>query len=208
MKKYFQNIYNETGVKPFTFLNCALTLLVPLIIFLVVGCNMSSTEGNKVITISVIALIACWGIDIALLFNKFKNGKRTATLFFLGLLASIAFFCKLILFPLIKLCLNLMTSSTSVQMGDFASASNNANRATAEAGGIKMSAFNWFVYDDRVFTDIEPDIPEDTATNYGAWNNELGRTFNDNEEQNARNMGYRDAKQAYDSGVKLDDITK
>lgn len=208
MKKYFQNIYNETGVKPFTFLNCALTLLVPLIIFLVVGCNMSSTEGNKVITISVIALIACWGIDIALLFNKFKNGKRTAILFFLGLLASIAFFCKLILFPLIKLCLNLMTSSTSVQMGDFASASNNANRATAEAGGIKMSAFNWFVYDDRVFTDIEPDIPEDTATNYGAWNNELGRTFNDNEEQNARNMGYRDAKQAYDSGVKLDDITK
>lgn len=209
MKNYFQKIYNETGIKPFTFLNCALSFLLPLVIFLVIGSNMSSTEGNKVITISVIALIACWGIDIALLFNKFKDGKRTAILFFLGLLASIAFFCKLILFPLIKLLFNMMGSATAVQTGDFAGASNNANRATAEAGGVKMSAFNWFVYDDRKFEDIAPSEPaESYITNSQAWNSELGRNFTSDEDMNAQQMGYTDAKNAYDSGVKLEDIMK
>jgi len=202
MKKYFQNIYNETGIKPFTFLNCALTLLLPFAIFIAIGSVSSTSEGDKVMIVTLIGLIACWGSNIALLFNKFKDGKRTAILFFLGLLASIAFFCKLILFPLIKLLINFMPGAT---------ATNITNRATAEASGVKMSAFNWFVYDNRVFTDIEPNIPDDipeTATNYGAWNSELGRGFNDTEERNAQNMGYRDAKQAYDRGVSLKDLMK
>lgn len=209
MKNYFQKIYNETGEKPFTFLNCALSILLPLVIFLVVGLNVSAAEGNKVITISIIALIVCWGIDIALLFHKFKDAKRTAILFFLGLLASVAFFCKLILFPLIKWIMNMSLSMTDVQTGNFAGANNKANRANAEAGGVKMSAFNWFVYDDRKFEDIQPTIPEEQPeTNPQAWSSELGRSFTSEEDMKARNMGYNDAKHACDSGVRVDEITK
>lgn len=206
MKKYFQKLYNETGQKPFTFLNCLLSLLAPFVVFLVVGLNTS--DGGVVMLATGITALICWVANGFILFKRFNNGKRVAICFFLGLLASVAFFCKLILFPLFKLLLNLMGGATAVQTGDFAGASAQNNRAFAEAGSLKTSAFNWFIYDDRVMEDIHIEAQESTMANNQAWNSELQRSFTSEEDANARNMGYRDAKQAYDSGVSLADITK
>lgn len=207
MKKYFQKLYNETGQKPFTFLNCFLNVLLPLVVFILAAIIIPNDGDMAMILIGlsfVIGLVA----NVLVLFKRFKDGKRVAICFILGLLASVAFFCKLILFPLFKLLLNLMGGAASVQTGDFAGASAQNNRAFAEAGSLKTSAFNWFIYDDRVIEDIHIEAQESTMANDQAWNSELQRNFTSDEDTNARNMGYRDAKQAYDSGVSLADITK
>jgi len=207
MKNYFQKIYNETGQKPFTFLNCFLNVLLPLVV-LILAAIVIPNDGELAKILIALSFVIGLAANVFVLFKRFKDGKRVAILFFLGLLASIAFFCKLILFPLFKLLLNLMGSSTSIQTGDFAGASAQNNRAFAEAGSLKLSAFNWFNYDDRVIDDIHIEAEESTMANNQAWNSELRRSFTSDEDANARNMGYRDAKQAYDSGVSLADITK
>lgn len=206
MKNYFQKLYNETGQKPFTFLNCLLSILLPFIVFLAVGLN--PPNGGTVMLATGITTLICWGINCFLLFKRFNDTKLVATCFFLGLLASIAFFCKLILFPIIKLFFNLMTGASAVQTGDFARASAENNRAFANFGSAKTSAFNWFIYDDRIIEDIHIEPEESTMTNSLAWNSELQRNFTSDEDLNAQQMGYTDAKHAYDSGVSLHDITK
>jgi len=69
IKKYFQNIYNQTGKKPFTFFN-ALLMILPVIIYLVIAFSGADLdEANKILLLST---LGCWGINFLITFLKFK----------------------------------------------------------------------------------------------------------------------------------------
>jgi len=208
MKKYFQKIYNETGRKPFTFLNCFLCVFTP-IIALILGYMINKSDPTPAIVLLIVITILSLAGNIFILFKRFNDVKRALLLALLNIFASIHFFCKLILFPLIKLAMRFSLGATQMQMGNTAGASHTMSNATASAG-VKTSAFNWFKYDGTTIADIAGTEPEDDTIVYtnNAYETSLGRSFTDQEDMNARNMGYQNAQHAANSGVRIEDITK
>lgn len=205
MKSYYQKVYNETGKKPFTFLNCALCILIPVVVLIIVGSSASADEGGKVMIVFIPVTILCIVGNAVLHYFKYKNIGKAIWLTVLNLFASIAFFCKLILFPLIKFCFKMAGAMTDVQNGNFTAANNNMNNA--RSGKIKTSAFDWFRYDGRTFGDIQvgEEQPEDYSTDSLAWSYSLNRSYTAEEDLRARNLGYQNAKDAENQG-RISDI--
>lgn len=201
MKKYFQKIYNETGKKPFTFLNCMLAVLLPIAIFIFSGVKLMDTNPNLGVTVMIGGTIVCWLINIIIWFVNYKNIGRVLALFFLTMLASIAFFCKLILFPFIGLLFKIGSASTDIQTGNYAGASNTMN----SGGKVRTSAFSWFQYDGTVIDDVEVEAQTDRVSNAQAWSSTLNRSYTAEEDTRARQLGFADAKDAEMSG-RINDV--
>ena len=151
MKKYFQKLYNETGQKPFTFLNCFLCVFTP-IIALILGYMIDKVDPTPAIILLIVVTILSLAANVFILFKRFNDIKRALLLALLNNFASLHFFCKLILFPLIKIAFRFAGAATQMQMGNTAGASHTMGNATASAG-IKTSAFNWFKYDGTTIAD-------------------------------------------------------
>jgi len=205
MKKYFQKLYNETGVKPFTFLNCFLCILLPIIVLIIAAC-MQSNEV-VILTFFIVGFVVGIAGNIFIQFRRFSDVKRAFLLTLLNFLASIHFFCKLIVFPLVKLFMNLAGSMTSIQTGNFQQAQSETDHAL-NSNGAKLSAFNWFVYDGRKFEDVEGEETPIVYENANAYDTTLGRSYTNEEDRNARNLGYTDAYSAVNSGVKVEELNK
>ena len=207
MKSYFQKLYNKTGKKPFTFLNCALCLLIPIIVLIVVGSQASASEGAKVMAVFIPVTVGCIVGNIVLQFVRFKSIGKAIWLTVLNFLASTAFFCKLILFPFIGFFFKMSGAMTDVQMGNFSAANNNMNNA--RSGKARLSAFNWFQYDGRTFEDVQvgEERPEDYSTDNLAWSHSLNRSFTAEEDLKAKNLGFQNAKDAENQG-RISDVVK
>ncbi len=204
MRKYFLKLYSETGKKPFTFLNACLMLLIPFVVFIVLASKTPSSESFMIVLAPTIGVwIACIVINVVLTFSKFKDGGTVAKVTILSLFASLAFFCKLILFPFIKFLFRGSTAMTAMQSGDTQQAASTMNRSQ----GVKTSAFNWFNYDGVEIQDIPGDEPasEEYIYNNNAWDPTLQRSYTSDEDNNARQMGYQNASHAVNSGV---DVSK
>ena len=204
MRNYFIKLYSETGKKPFTFLNACLLLLFPVIAFIALACQVSSNEPfAKVLVPSIVIWVIGIIVNVLITFSKFKNGGITAKVTLLSFFASIAFFCKLILFPFIKLLFRSSAGMTAMQNGDTAQASATMNQSQ----GVKISAFNWFNYNGIEIQDIPGnEAPtEDYVYNNNAWDSTLQRSYTNEEDNNARQLGYQNASHAVRSGV---DISK
>lgn len=196
MKKYFQSIYNETGIKPFTFMHAALCILIPILVFFLVGMNVSSGEGEAVIIWAIGSLLVCWGIDVFLIYRSFKD--KVVKIFIFHVLASIAFWSKLILIPLFKICWQAGMAVFHANNGNTTASINSSRRMGAAAASNKKSAFNWFEYEGKVHTDdnFEAELLDDFSADEGAYSAE--------QNNEARAKGYKNAKHAEMSGEKIE----
>ena len=195
IKNYFQKIYNETGKKPFTFLNCFLLIFLP-IIALIGGAFMVDTNESLGYIIMILGVVVGWGVNLALLISKFQ-GKGIG-LFFLSLLASLLFFCTFILWPAIKRGIHGGNAIWQANMGNITESVNSSRKMGAVSANPKKSAFNWFEYDGYVWID-EKDAEPELLKNYEA--DEGSYSYDQN--QQARSMGYANAKDAEMHGQKI-----
>lgn len=138
--------------------------------------------------VMILGVLAGWGINLALLLTKFK-GKGVG-LFFLNILASLAFFITFILWPLLKFCFHTGMAATQANLGNTTASVNSSRKAGAHAASPKKSAFNWFEYNGYEWKD-DKEEPE-LLNNYEA--DEGSYTYEQN--QQARNIGYTNAKDA------------
>lgn len=205
MKKYFQKLYNETGTKPFTFLNCFLIIFLPIVFAILAG--VSGTNESKILILAIVGFVLGLVGNTLIQFRRFSDVKKALWLTVLNLLASIHFFCKLILFPVIGFFINMSGAMTSMQAGNYNQATSETNHAM-KAEGLKLSAFNWFKYDGTKFQDIEGEDTPIVYENSNAYDATLGRSYTDREDANARSMGYTDAQDAVSSGVRVEDLNK
>lgn len=192
MKKYFQRLYNETGKKPFTPLNFFLMLGIPAII-MVIASFMSGSQAGTLFIGAVIVAIVGWIINLVLCIKKF--GGKGVGMFFLTLLASIAFFCSFILLPFFKWSFRAAGAMFHANLGNTTASVNASRRAGATKG--KKSALNWFSYDGTVYQDEKEVMPQDIegyALDEGSYTNE--------QNQAARNIGYSNGKDAEMNGKK------
>ena len=194
IKKYFQKIYNETGKKPFTFLNCFLIIFLPLIFILGSAFLIADTE-EVVVTATILGFVIGLGINLALLLVKFK-GKGIG-LFLLSVLASVLFFCSFILWPLLKIMVRAGGAVTQANLGNTTASVNASRRMGATKG--KKSALNWFEYEGHVWKDEKEVMPENIPT--GSLDE---GSYSYDQNQQARNVGYSNAKDAEMSGRKWD----
>lgn len=194
MKKYFQKVYNETHIKPFTFLNCFLCIFLPIIALIGGAVLMDSNEALGT-TVMILGIVAGWGINLALLLVKFK-GKGVG-LFFLNILASIAFFFTFILWPLLKFCFHAGMAATNANLGNNTASINSSRKAGASVGSTKKSAFNWFEYEGYEWKDdkVEPELLNNYEADEGSY------SYDQN--QQAKSMGYANAKDAEMHGQKI-----
>ncbi len=192
IKNQFQKVYNETGKKPFTFLNCFLTIFLPIIIF-IASCYLfgSSDDIPAFFAANILGLVVGWGINLALLWKSFQ--KQGISLFFLNILASIAFFCSFVIWPLIKLSYRASQAIVQANLGNTTGSVNASKRAGATKG--RMSALNWFEYNGDVWENEKEVMPEEDTTysaDEGAYSSE--------QNQKAQSHGYRNGKEAELSG--------
>lgn len=192
MKKYFQRLYNETGKKPFTPLNFFLMVGIPAII-MVIASFMSGSQSDAIFIAAVIVAIVGWIINLVLCIKKF--GSKGVGLFFLTLLASIAFFCSFILWPFLKWSFRAAGAMVHANLGNTTASVNSSRRAGATKG--KKSALNWFSYDGTVYQDEKEVMPDNIGGN--ALDEGL---YTDSQNQAARNIGYSNGKDAEMSGKK------
>ena len=192
IKNYFQQVYDETGKKPFTFLHACLCILVPIVVMCTAFYLFEYDEG-KVIGVSVAGLIASWGLLIFLSFKEFK--EKTVKIFLFQILASITFWTKFLLIPIIKLSWHAGKAAVAANHGNVTASVNESKRSAATK--TKKSAFNWFEYDGKVWKDEKEayDQVADYSLDEGSY------SMDQNNE--ARNKGYINAKHAEDSGEKI-----
>lgn len=103
--------------------------------------------------------------------------------------------------------MKMASGMTSIQAGNVQMGSSQMQNATSSIG-VKMQAFNWFVYEGRRFTDIEGTETPIVYENNNAWDVHLGRAYTDKEDANARMKGYTDAQHAVNSGVSVEELNK
>ena len=196
IKKYFQKIYNETGKKPFTFLNAFLLTILPLVLGYFISMALVSSIGEDEILIPIgfaIALAVGCIIDFLLLLKNFKG--KAVVLLLLNIVASLLFFITFILWPVLKFAFRAGMAATQSNLGNTTASVNASRRAGATKG--KKSALNWFEYTGRVWEDEKEVMPEDTS-NYSL---DEG-SYTDIQNQQARAHGFENGKHAEVSGRK------
>ncbi len=188
IKKYFQNIYNQTGKKPFTFFN-ALLMILPIIIYLVIAFSGADLdEANKILLLST---LGCWGINFLITFLKFK--VTGIAIFLLSIIASLLFFISFILWPVLKFAFRAGMSVTQANLGNTTASVNASKRAGATKG--KKSALNWFEYEGNVWKDEKEVMPDDIP------NHSLDEgSYSYEQNQQAKAHGYSNGKDAEMSG--------
>lgn len=189
IKRHFQQIYNETGKKPFTFLNAFFMVFFPVIVAIV----MTFVDAN-IFAVAALAALAV-GIVINLIIMLVKFQVKGIGLFFLTLLASFMFFCSFIFWPFLKFSFRAAGAMFHANLGNITASVNASRRAGATKG--KRSALNWFEYDGKVWKDEKEVMPEDIP-NYSL--DEGSYSYDQN--QQARNHGYSNGKEAEMSGHK------
>lgn len=194
IKRRFQNVYDQTHNKPFTFLNCFLCIFLP-VIGVIAGAFLMGDNETLGIAVMIVGLLAGWVINFLLLFKKFKT--QAIGLFFLNLLASIAFVFKLIILPFLKWSVKAAGAVTQANLGNVTGSVNASRRAGAELASTKTSAFNWFEYEGYEWKDTKQtaEVYEHHELDEGSY------TYEQN--QQARNAGYANAKEAEMHGVKI-----
>lgn len=192
IKQRFQKVYDQTNIKPFTFLNCFLCIFLPIIGFFVGG---TIVDSNPALGFAVMALLILggWIGNFLILFKNFKTDA--IGLFFLNMLASFAFFTKLILWPLLKASYHFGMAAWQSNLGNTTASMNASSRGGASLGSTKMSALNWFEYEGNKWSDVTQtaEVHENYALDEGSY------TYEQN--QRARNMGYHNAKDAQMHGA-------
>lgn len=164
MKKHFQKIYNETGKKPFTLLNCLLCVIFPLI---ALTCSAILRHQNKNLGQAVLigGIIIGLGMNFVLMLITFKKKGILLSLFTIA--ASYSFFLTLVFGPLISFFLHTGKTAADGKLGtniasanycfqaamaathsypDAPSAKAHALKSTAHTA--KKSAFDWFKYEE------------------------------------------------------------
>lgn len=188
IKKYFQNIYTQTGKKPFTFFN-ALLMILPFIIYLVIafsGVSLSEVNG-----IFILSVLGCWGLNFLITFLKFK--VKGIAVFLLSIIASLLFFISFILWPLLKFMVRSGSAVNQANLGNVSASVNASKRAGATKG--KKSALNWFEYEGYTWKDEKEVLPNDTSK-YSA--DEGSYSYEQN--QKAQAQGFSNGKDAEMSG--------
>lgn len=192
IKNRFQEVYIQTHIKPFTFLNCFLCIFLP-VIGLILGALMMGSNESLGKAVMILALLGGWIGNFVLLYKKFN--KLAISLFFLNLLASIAFFGKLILLPLLKASIKFGSAALQSNLGNVTGSVNASKQGGAELASTKMSAFNWFEYEGYEWKDVK-----ETAEVYE--HNELDEgSYTNVQNQQGRDAGYANAKEAEMHGV-------
>ena len=195
IKNHFQKVYAETNVKPFTFLNCFLCIFLP-VIGLILGAILMNNNEKLGVSVMILAVLGGWAGNFALLYKNFK--AKGISLFFLNLLASIAFFFKLIIMPLFKALVKIGAASTRANLGNTTARVNSSNQAGAALASTKTSAFNWFEYDGYKWKDNE-------EKSKFHMNSGLDEGFyTDAQNQAARDIGYANGKEAEMAGRQWD----
>lgn len=192
IKNYFQQIYDETGKKPFTFLHACLCILIPIVIVCVAPYLVGADESLW-LALSIVGLFVSWGLLIFLIFRNFKD--KTAKIFLFQILASIAFWTKFLLIPLIKMSWHAGQAIVQANHGNVTASVNASKRSAATK--TKKSAFTWFEYEGKVWQDekeVYDQVP-DYSLDEGSY------SMDQNNE--ARAKGYINAKHAEDSGEKI-----
>lgn len=195
IKNYFQNIYNQTKIKPFTFLNCFLCIFLP-VIGLILGAYLLNNNATLGIAVMILFLLGGWAGNFALLYTKFKT--TAIPLFFLNILASIAFFGKLIVLPLIKAGIKGGKAVTQANMGNVTASVNASRESGATLASTKTSALNWFEYEGYEWKDAveTPEMYEHQELDEGS--------YTDAQNQGARSVGYANGKEAEMAGRQWD----
>lgn len=192
IKNYFQQIYDETGKKPFIFLHACLCILVPIVVACVAP-YLGAYDEVKWLVASIAGLAGSWGILIFLVFRDFK--EKTIKIFLLQILASIAFWTKFLLIPLIKMSWRAGQAVVAANHGNVTASVNASKRSAATK--TKKSAFTWFEYEGKVWQDEKEAF--DQVSDYSL--DEGSYSIDQNNE--ARNKGYINAKHAEDGGEKI-----
>ena len=194
IKNHFQRVYNQTNIKPFTFLNCFLCIFVP-VIGLIAGMVLLGVNEALGIAVMIFGLLAGWAGNFLLLFKNFK--AAAIGLFFLNLLASIAFFGKLILLPFLKASIKASRAVVQSNLGNVTASVNASRKGGAELASTRSSAFNWFEYEGYEWKDVKQtaEVYEHHELDEGSYTNE--------QNQQAKNAGYANAKEAEMHGVKI-----
>lgn len=195
IQNHFQRVYDETHVKPFTFLNCFLCIFLP-IVGLILGALIISNNTTIGIIVMILFILGGWAGNFALLFKNFK--EKGISLFFLNLLASIAFFFKLIVMPLFKVLVKIGVASTQANLGNTTASVNSSKQAGATLASTKTSALNWFEYDGYEWKDNveKPKLHPNSGLDEDS--------YTDAQNQAARNLGYVNAKEAEMAGRQWD----
>lgn len=194
IKDYFQNIYDQTQIKPFTFLNCFLCIFLP-VIGLILGGYWLDRNATLGIAVMILLLLGGWVGNFVLLYTKFK--ETAIVLFVLNILASIAFFGKLILWPLIKAGIKSGKAAMEANWGNTTASVNASREAGATLASTKTSAFNWFEYEGHEWKDVTetPEVYEHQELDEGS--------YIDEQNQKGRDAGYANAKEAEMHGVDI-----
>lgn len=196
IKIHFKKLYAETNVKPFTFLNCFLCIFLP-VIGLILGAILMNNNEKLGAAVMILAVLGGWAGNFALLYKNFK--AKGISLFFLNLLASIAFFFKLIIMPLFKVLVKIGAASTQANLGNTTASVNSSKQAGAALASTKTSAFNWFEYGGYEWKDSVAEAPKPYAP--GALD---AGSYTDAQNQAARDIGYANGKEAEMAGRKWD----
>lgn len=194
IKNYFQQVYNETGKKPFTFLNAFILTILPLGLGYLLTMMLVSAKGEQESFILVgfgLAYLICYVINFLLLGKNFKDNQIKLLIY--SIIASIVFFVSFFLWPLLKFAFRAGAAATQANLGNTTASVNASGRAGATKG--KKSALNWFEYDGHVWQDEKENMPEDipnSALDEGSYSYE--------QNQKAKAYGYSNGKDAEISG--------
>lgn len=184
IKNYFQRLYNETGVKPFTFFNVFLFPVLPVVLAIVV----ESTDMG--IALPIIALIAGLAFNIAKTIIKFPT--EAVKILPLMFLATMAFTIKFFVWPIIKFAYYSGKAATAANMGNY----SESQYYSGQHSGMAMSAFNWFQYDGKTYKDEADYNSYGEMPAYAA--DEGSYSYKQNDAAHA--MGYVNGKEAEMNG--------
>lgn len=194
IKKHFQKVYNETGKKPFTFIQPFCLLILPLIVVIADAVLMETSIDEQTGVILLVAGVAIsWIAFIAIPFVRF--GKGGFGVLFLSILASLMFFCSFILWPFLKFAFRAGGAVFQANLGNTTASVNSSRKAGATKG--KASALNWFEYEGNVWKDEKEVMPEDLP----ASSLDEG-SYSYDQNNDARSKGYENAADAERSGRK------
>ena len=194
IKTYFQQMYNETGKKPFTFLNAFILTILPLglgYLLTMLLVSIMGEEESLILVGFVLAYLFCYVINFLLLAKNFKDNQIKLLVY--SIIASILFFITFFLWPILKFAFRAGTAATQANLGNTTASVNASRRAGATKG--KKSALNWFEYDGRVWQDEKENMPQDIP-NYAL--DEGSYSYEQN--QKAKAYGYSNGKAAEMAG--------
>lgn len=196
MKKYFKKIYRETGFKVFTGWSCLSYLLFYGSLFLFLYLFDSDFMIYKILSL----VLAIGIIGFNLWRNNILGIGKSIGLTLMSLLATIFFFFSFFLIPFFKFSSKMAKGALQSNLGNT-SASVSYSKSASNQGITNNKALSWFKYDGF----SEPIKSKDSEyTEPKFEHHELSEgEFSYAENQKARNLGFKNAKEAQIKGFKI-----